>query len=239
MARAGKACGKGGDRLRYHAARSSELEIPGAMTSSSRNFGPHSGQELLQLVRDHPLAWLVSGAGEQFRATLLPLLPVHSAGGRLVAFAGHLARANPQVEALRHDRRATVLLLGPNAYVSPSWMTDRSQAPTWNYASAQCLVEIEFLDDAEALGGHLRELVDTMEDECPGRWEIAEMGPRYPLLAKRIICFVAHVRELREKYKLGQDERDDVYADIARGLAAEGADALLGWMRRLNPGRKD
>lgn len=208
------------------------------MTQSSRTFGSRSGQELLQLVREHPLAWLVSGAGDEFRATLLPLLPVLSSDGRLTAFAGHFPRANPQVAALEHDGRATVLLLGPNAYVSPSWMADRSQAPTWNYASAQCLVEVEFRDDETALGTHLQELVEAMEGERPGRWRIAEMGQRYPLLAQRIVCFVAHIRERREKYKLGQDERQDVYADISRGLAAEGASALLGWMRRFNRSRE-
>jgi transcriptional regulator len=45
------------------------------------------------------------------------------------------------------------------------------------------------------------------------------------------------VIEQRARFKLGQDERDAVFADITDGLARSGADELLAWMRELNPGR--
>lgn len=204
------------------------------MSDSQGIFGPASGEELLDLLNEYPLAWLTTGAADAFQATLLPLLPVVSPAGKLTGMCGHIPRGNPQFDALQRDARATVLLLGPHGYISPSWMKDRSQAPTWNYASAQCLVEIEFLEDAAALAAHLEALVDTMESDRTGRWHIPEMGGRYEQLARRIVCFVAHIRTAREKYKLGQDERADVYADIVRGLSAEGRNDLLKWMRRMN-----
>jgi transcriptional regulator len=207
------------------------------MAKPLQKFGPRSSEDLERLVREHPLAWIVSGPAGSHGATLLPLLPVFS-GGRLTGLAGHFARNNPQVAQLREDRRASVLLLGPSGYVSPSWMKDRSQAPTWNYASAQLSVDIEFLEDDSALATHLQELVDTMEAGRPEAWEIGEMGPRYEQLSRRIVCFVAHVRETHEKYKLGQDERDDVFADIRAALSATGDDVLLEWMRRFNPERE-
>jgi transcriptional regulator len=116
-------------------------------------------------------------------------------------------------------------------------MRDRSQAPTWNYASAQCLVDVEFRDDAESLAAHLQELVAAMEAGRPQSWAIPEMGARYAQLSKRIVGFVAQLREVREKYKLGQDERDDVFADIVAALAADSRSALPDWMLRFNPGR--
>jgi transcriptional regulator len=200
-------------------------------------FAARSSADLARLVREYPLAWITSGAGETFAATLLPLLPVVSADGRLTGLTGHFARANPQFSHLRSDPRAAILFLGPNGYISPSWMRDRSQAPTWNYASAQCLVEIEFLEDPAVLETHLHELVGAMEAGRPGEWKVEEMGARYPQLARRIVSFVAHVRETREKYKLGQDERDDVFADIRQGLADDDSNSLLEWMSRFNPER--
>jgi hypothetical protein len=63
------------------------------------------------------------------------------------------------------------------------------------------------------------------------------MGPRLAQLAQRVIAFRAEVLDGRERYKLGQDERDDVFADILTGLSAGGDAALVDWMRRFNPGR--
>src|SRR5690606_27493143 len=110
------------------------------MTRPATLFGPRSDQDLVRLVRDHPLAWIVSGEGEDFGASLLPLLPILSREGALTGLWGHFSRANPQFARLQRDGRAAILFLGPSGYISPSWMNDRSQAPTWNYASAQCLV---------------------------------------------------------------------------------------------------
>jgi transcriptional regulator len=52
-----------------------------------------------------------------------------------------------------------------------------------------------------------------------------------------IIPFEAKVVEQRAKFKLGQDERDTVFAEITEALGRTGSDELLAWMRELNPGR--
>lgn len=211
------------------------------MTEPSHPFGARSPDDLVELLRQSPLAWLTSGAAESFQASLLPLLPACAADGRLTGFSGHLPRANPQVARLRADPRAAVLLLGPNGYVSPSWMRDRRWAPTWNFASAQCLVEVRFLEGEEALKAHLEELVGAMEAGRSRPWRIEEMGERYRRLAPRIVAFVAELREVRERFKLGQDEGDPAFADMSAALEREGADTLLEWMNRFNParGRRD
>jgi transcriptional regulator len=46
----------------------------------------------------------------------------------------HLARANPQVEALERRGRATVVFHGPHAYVSPRHYA-APNVPTWNFAA--------------------------------------------------------------------------------------------------------
>ena len=116
-------------------------------------------------------------------------------------------------------------------------MSDRTQAPTWNYASAQLQVELRLIEDPDAIVAHLRELTGRQEAGRPRAWTIDEMGPRLAQLAQRVIAFRAEVVASREKYKLGQDERDDVYADILAGLDAQPDAALPAWMRRFNPGR--
>jgi transcriptional regulator len=206
------------------------------MHPAPAKYAPTSPATVADLVRAYPLAWIVS-PGSDVAATPLPLRPVVDAEGRIEALLGHFARANPQVEALKADRRARVLLLGPGGYISPSWMADKTQAPTWNYASVEFRVEVAFTDDEASLRAVLDELVGDMEAGRPGAWTTADMGARYSLLASRIVAFRANVLEQRAVFKLGQDERDDVYADIIGGLRDEGAADLIDWMTRLNPGK--
>lgn len=207
------------------------------MNAPVNRFAPRGPQDLADLARQQPLAWVCSRGPAGQLSTPLPLVPKFAPDGRIVAVEGHFARANPQVAALRADGRATVLWLGAHGYVSPSWMADRTQAPTWNYASAQLQVDVRFAEAHDAIVAHLRELAERQEAGRPNAWSIDEMGPRLALLAQRVIAFRAEVVASQEKYKLGQDERDDVYVDILAGLDAQPDAALPAWMRRFNPGR--
>src|SRR5205814_1036756 len=103
-------------------------------------FTPRSQQDLERLITEYPLAWVVS-PGADVRATLLPLQAVKDAG-RMTGLMGHFARSNPQVQLLQREPRALILFLGTQGYISPSWMTDRTRAPTWNYVSAQFIVDL-------------------------------------------------------------------------------------------------
>ena len=207
------------------------------MNAPVTRFAPRGPQDLADLARQQPLAWICSAGPDGPLSTPLPLVPRVAPDGRIVAIEGHFARANPQVAALRADGRATVLWLGVHGYVSPSWMADRTQAPTWNYASAQLRVDVRLVEDRDAIVAHLRELTERQEAGRPNAWAIDEMGPRLAQLAQRVIAFRAEVVSCREKYKLGQDERDDVYVDILAGLDAQPDAALPAWMRRFNPDR--
>lgn len=206
------------------------------MTERADIFAPGSDEQVLRLVLAHPLAWVVSLDGGSFRATPLPLRP-RIAGGRIEAIEGHMARSNAHCAALQRDGRALILFSGPQGYISPSWVSDRTWAPTWNYAVVQFLVTIAFNEDPARLDAHLSDLVGAMERGRPRAWQPSEMGARYEMLRRRIVPFEAKILEQRARFKLGQDERDTVFADISAALEGSGPEDLLAWMRELNPGR--
>ena len=207
------------------------------MTGQADIFAPASDEQVLRLVLAHPLAWVVSLDGGNFRATPLPLRPRVGSGGRIEAIEGHMARSNPQCAALQKDGRALLLFSGPHGYISPSWISNRTWAPTWNYAVVQFLVTIAFDEEPARLDAHLDDLVGAMERGRPGAWHPSEMGARYESLKKRIVPFEAKIHERRAKFKLGQDEKDSVFTEITSALSGSGSDALVAWMRELNPGR--
>jgi len=207
------------------------------VTGQADIFAPASDEQVLRLVLEHPLAWVVSLDGGSFRATPLPLRPRAVAGGRIEAIEGHMARSNAHCAALQRDGRALLLFSGPQGYISPSWVSDRTWAPTWNYAVVQFLVTIAFAEEPARLDAHLADLVGAMEHGRPRAWQPSEMGARYETLKRRIVPFDAKVLDQRAKFKLGQDERDSVFEDISAALERSGPADLLAWMRELNPGR--
>ncbi|MDP9199970.1 MAG: FMN-binding negative transcriptional regulator [Pseudomonadota bacterium] len=207
------------------------------MTTSADIFAPKDDEQVLRLVLEHPLAWVICIDPSGFRATPLPLRPRVGADGRIVALEGHMARSNAQFAALQRDARALILFSGPQGYISPSWVSNRTWAPTWNYTIVQFLATIAFDETPARLDAHLHDLVEAMEHGRPGAWHPSEMGARYETLKRMIVPFEATVVEQRAKFKLGQDERDAVFTDITAALDAAGSDALVAWMRKLNPGR--
>jgi transcriptional regulator len=201
-------------------------------------FAPRSWAEVNDLIARAPLAWIVSRGGERLAATPLPLRARLDAEGRLVRLDGHFARSNPQVNALREDPRALILFMGVGGYISPSWMDDRTQAPTWTYESLQIHAKLELFDDPSRLRASIDDLVDGNEAGRPNRWSVQEMGERYDRLAQAIVGFEARDLEINAKFKLGQDERDDVLEDILTGLAATGRDDLADAIGAANRHRR-
>lgn len=207
------------------------------MTGQEDIFAPKSDEQVLRLVLQHPLAWVVSLDEGKFRATPLPLRPRVGGDGRIEALEGHFPRSHPQRAALARAPRALILFCGPQGYISPSWVSDRTWAPTWNYAVVRFLVTIAFDESPARLDAHLEDLVNAMEAGRSGAWHPSEMGPRYETLKRRIVPFEAKVLEQRARFKLGQDERDAIFSDITTALGRAGQDALVAWMRELNPDR--
>ncbi|MGH8027121.1 MAG: alpha/beta hydrolase fold domain-containing protein [Pseudoxanthomonas sp.] len=205
--------------------------------SNPQLFQPLSSRDLPDLVLEQPLAWIVSGPAGALSATPLPVQLECDADGKPLRLLGHFARSNPQWRALAEESRATVLLIGPHGYISPSWFQDRTRAPTWNYATAVFEVDVEIRDTPDDAGALLHGLVEDVERDRPGAWHINEMGSRYHQLSKGVVGFHASIRSVSTTFKMGQDERDDVFDDILRGLWNTRQHPLAAWMRRFNGGR--
>jgi acetyl esterase len=206
---------------------------------STNLFGARSASDISSLVGEYPLAWLVSGSGDDSLATQVPLVADLSPDGAVVRLLGHFARRNPHVRALQHDGRATALFSGPHGYISPSWFRDRTQAPTWNVVTLKVRLRISIDDRPECADAILGRLVEHMERGRPRAWSIADMAMRYEQLRRGIVGFYGEVLTVDAKFKLGQNERSDVLVDQMAGLEANGRADLAGWVSAHNAHRKD
>lgn len=190
-------------------------------------FDPRSPADVTALVRDYPLCWLVSGGGGNRRATPLPLLPEVDDRGGVRSLFGHIALKNPQRAELERDRRATVLCMGPQGYISPRLVSNPTWGPTWNYAVTRFEVDVAFVPDEtdEALS----RLAATLEAVTDDPWTTDRMGPRYDQLTRFIVAFRAVVRVAHPRFKLGQDESPGTFEEIVSNLDDL---HLAEWMRR-------
>jgi acetyl esterase/lipase/predicted FMN-binding regulatory protein PaiB len=200
---------------------------------SKATYQPRSNEDIQALVDVSPLAWIVCDGPSAFAATPIPVQLRRDEQGVPTQLVGHFARGNPQLAQLAANPDAMVLLMGPQAYVSPSWFDDRTQAPTWNYACAVFHVTVVLEDEPGTIAQRLEDLVAAMEAHHVQPWHTGEMGARYASLSRGVVGFHARIHEVRASFKLGQDERDDVFADILAGLDARGEHELVSWMERF------
>jgi transcriptional regulator len=195
-------------------------------------FERYQESDVVDLIGEFPLAWIAPAGGDPLLSTLLPLLPETDADGRLRTLLGHIPRRNPLVQALATQPRASVLFTGPQAYVSPSRVSDSTWAPTWNFAQVRIDATIRF--DANGIDEALWALTQAMESRAPTGWTPASMGERYSRMSQAVIAFRADVHRYQARFKLGQDEKPQTLREI---LARHPDAALVRWMRRFNAGR--
>lgn len=202
------------------------------MSAPASPFERYALDDVAELIREYPLAWLCPRQGPADAATLLPLLPDLDAAGRLIGLVGHMSRRNPLVAALEAEADALILFTGPQGYVSPACVSDPAWAPTWNYAQARIEARIRFQPEATAAA--VDRLVGAMDHEDQTGWTADNVGARHGDMMQRIIAFTADVQAVHGRFKLGQDEAPETLAEI---LARHPDAAMVRWMRRMNRAR--
>ena len=190
-------------------------------------FKPRDDSDIVRLIAEYPLAWVVSLGSSDVAATPLPLLAEIGEDGQIVALFGHFAKSNPQVALLERNPRATILFQGPQAYIAPRLVSNPIWGPTWNYAVIRFETEISFVP--EETEESVERLAAALERDRPDPWTPSRMGARREELARRIIAFRARVIEAHPRFKLGQDETPQTFDEIVAGLDDA---ALAAWMTR-------
>jgi len=190
-------------------------------------FQPRDVSDVGDLIAAHPLAWVVSATPAGLRGTTLPILAHRDEAGAVQALEGHFARSNPHLANLRADPRALILFLGPNGYISPTWVRDRTWGPTWNFAHAQFQVALNFFDAPDEIEAHLRKLVAVTERDRAHPWTVDDMGSRFTSVSRGVVGFHARILAADQRFKLGQDERPEIFADIIKALADDPLGALM------------
>lgn len=199
---------------------------------------PHFAQadpaHLHALMRSHPLATLVSGAGNTLEADHLPL-EFDSSVGTHGTLYGHVARANP-LWRLAAGTPVLAVFGGPQAYVSPSGYPGKplthQVVPTWNYVVVHARGVLNVVDDAPWLRAMLSRLTARHEANQPTPWSVNDAPEDYvQRMLAAIVGIAIPLTQLAGKWKVSQNrskaERQALGAAFDAGAEASRAMAAL------------
>lgn len=181
------------------------------------------------LLRTHPFGLVICvGEDGEPTANAIPLMLDPSCGQK-GTLRGHLARANPQRQALARAGRALVVFQGPYAYVTPSWYDSKQEhgkvVPTWNYAMVQARGSARIHEDPEWLRAQVGVLSDTHEANRAEPWAVSDAPESFiSSQLKGIVGVEITIESLEGKWKVSQNRPLADRAGVAEGLLADGAD---------------
>ncbi len=190
-----------------------------------KHFEQADPQVLAGLMREHPLAVLVTVQHGQTTADHLPL----EFDAATHTLRGHVARANPLWKLAAHQR-VLAIFNGPQAYVSPSWYpskaTTHQVVPTWNYTVVHAQGTLRTVDDAP----WLRELVGRLTDhhEAPQAtpWSVNDAPLDYvQQMLRAIVGIEIAVDSLVGKWKISQNRAEPDRLGVASGLQSGSEEA--------------
>lgn len=181
------------------------------------------------LMRDCPLATLVTVAGGVAEANHLPLL-LDAAPGLPGTLSGHVARANPLWKQVGDGIDALALFHGPQAYVTPSWYATKRETgavvPTWNYAVVHARGRLTVHEDREWLRGLVTRLTAEHERVRPQPWSPEDAPADYiERMLGAIVGIELRIESLQGKWKASQNRSAADRDGVASGLGAGGESA--------------
>jgi transcriptional regulator len=180
-------------------------------------------------IRQIAFGALVTLGEDGLTASHIPML-IEPEPSPLGTLWGHLARANPQWQRVRHDVPALAIFTGPHAYISPSWYATRQATgkvvPTWNYVAIHAYGALRIIDDAVHARAHLARLTATHEAGRVQPWAIDDAPETFIAgMLKGIISFELTIGRLEGKWKMSQNRPPEDRDGVVAGLRQEGGTA--------------
>ncbi|MEZ5465138.1 MAG: FMN-binding negative transcriptional regulator [Lysobacteraceae bacterium] len=197
-----------------------------------RHFVESDLGRLDRLADQHPFATLVAATDAEPIIAHAPVL--YRRGGDAVHLRGHLAKPNP---LCHHDGDVTLILHGPQHYVSPGWYPDKEAAarvPTWNYVVAHLHGRLTWFDDEPRVSELVHDLSRHFEATIGGDWDFDPMEERFRRQLRGIVGFELAVTRIEFKTKLSQNHptaNQTAVRDALIGLGNADASTMADWMR--------
>lgn len=173
---------------------------------------------LHEFMRQHGFATLVTVHDGAPFASHLPMF-LDADIGPYGAVFGHLARSNPQWQALAAGAEALVMFQGPHAYVSPAWYEPAPMlVPTWNFMAVHAYGPARILPQDE-LARTLHQLVDEHERAFDPPWTLQLSESMRERMLGAIVGFEIRLGRIEGKFKLSQNRSEQDRRNVVTQLS--------------------
>ncbi|OAI02080.1 transcriptional regulator [Methylomonas methanica] len=174
------------------------------------------------LIRDYPLATLVTLSADGINANHIPL-HLTDDGSPCGSLHGHIARSNPLWTDFDPHIEVLAVFQAENAYISPSWYATKQQTgkvvPTWNYAAVHAYGTLRIIDDPAWIRRQLVAMTDEFEAEFPEPWSISDAPADFTeRLITQIIGIEISVTRLQGKWKVSQNQPPENRSSVIKAL---------------------
>jgi transcriptional regulator len=175
------------------------------------------------LIEAFPLGLLISAGPDGVIANPIPFILYRAEGAR-GTLRCHLAKANPQWQALAENPAALVVFQGSQSYVTPSWYATKAETekvvPTWNYAIVQARGLARIVTDTAWLHANVSALTDQQEGRRQQPWAVSDAPePFIAAQLKGIVGVEIPIETISGKFKASQNRPVADRVGVAEGLA--------------------
>ncbi|HBF29429.1 FMN-binding negative transcriptional regulator [Rhizobium sp.] len=195
------------------------------------HFRQHDIEELFAFIRQNPLGLLItSGTGGLIANPLPFFLRRGTTETEADCLLVHLARANPQWQAIEAGDEVLVSFMGADHYITPNWYATKQETgkvvPTWNYQIVQVRGKATVHQDASWLMQQVSALTDQQEESVPRPWAVQD-APEVFLTAQMrgIVGIELMISSIEGKLKASQNRNQADVNGVITGLQAEGTEA--------------
>ena len=179
------------------------------------------------LMREYPLATLVTLSAAGLDANHIPLSLTMDDASAYGVLRGHLARANPLCGDASRQAEVLAIFQAANAYISPSWYATKQETgkvvPTWNYAAVHAYGTMRIIDDTAWIRNQLEALTAEHEAAFAEPWAVSDAPHDFTeRLIGQIVGIEISITRLSGKWKVSQNHSPENRNGVIRGLNTSG-----------------
>ncbi|MEZ4975974.1 MAG: FMN-binding negative transcriptional regulator [Flavobacteriaceae bacterium] len=184
-------------------------------------------EHLLEVIKNYPLATLVSVKDNEPLITHLPLI-IREEDQKLI---GHIDIYNPQAELLKNGNAVTVLFYGPQCYISPAVYTT-SQLPTYNYIRVHLKGTVEAIESVDALRDSLISMTEFLE-QPDQKFVLERDNPKMAHYINYIKMFEISITHWEGKFKLSQDKKPQDMENAKQELIRSSQESIQKFLDKI------
>ncbi|MEN8383380.1 FMN-binding negative transcriptional regulator [Acinetobacter radioresistens] len=192
-------------------------------------------EEIMNLIKNYPLACIVANTKDGLIATHVPL--IMKTDNTLI---GHIAVNNDMRILISDDQEVLCIFKGEDAYISanyyPSKFEDHKKVPTWNYQVVHIYGNITYFIDNKSKLSAVGMLTKISEEKANGNsgWKMSDAPKEYLMdQLKELIVFEINISRIQAQSKLSQNREKRDFDSVIKNLKETGKENLAKSMLKL------